>query len=97
MGHLHRTRQECGKALLYGGRASPAYLRDHGVGGNDVLHLLGPGVHETEPSTPQRDEGAVFDFKLVTVGVDLLSHLQHYGHTHHHHGDQQTSVERQHL
>lgn len=59
-----------------------AYSRDDGVGGDDVLHLLGPGVHETEPSTPQRDEGAVFDFKLVTVGVDLLSHLQHCGPTH---------------
>lgn len=75
--------------LLYRGRASLAYLRDHGVGGNDVLHFLGPGVHETEPSTPQRDKGAVFDFKLVTVGVDLLSHLQHYGHTHQHHDEQQ--------
>ena len=51
--------------------------RDDGVGGDDVLHLLGPGVHEAEPATPQRDERAVFDLELVTVGVDLLPHLQH--------------------
>lgn len=60
------------------------YLRDNRVGGDDVLHLLGPGVHETEPSAPQRDEGAVFDLEFVTVGVDLLSHLQHCGQTHRH-------------
>lgn len=58
------------------------HLRDDCVGGDDVLHLLGPGVHEAEPSAPQRDEGAVFDLELVTVGVDLLSHLQHCGQTH---------------
>lgn len=61
--------------LLSGSR----HLRNNGVGGDDVLHLLGPGVHEAEPSAPQRDEGAVFDFELVTVGVDLLPHLQHCG------------------
>lgn len=55
----------------------PGYSRDDGVGGDDVLHLLGPGVHEAEPSAPQRDEGTVFDLEFVTVGVDLLSHLQH--------------------
>lgn len=54
------------------------YLRHHGVGGHDVLHLLGPGVHEAEPATPQSDERTVFDLELVTVGVDLLSHLQHW-------------------
>ncbi len=57
------------------------YLRHNSVGGDDVLNLLGPGVHEAEPSAPQRDEGAVFDFEFVTVGVDLLSHLQHCGQT----------------
>lgn len=55
------------------------YSRDNSVGGNDVLHLLGPGIHEAEPPAPQRDEGAVFDLELVTVGVDLLSHLEHCG------------------
>lgn len=59
----------------------PGYSRDDGVGGDDVLHLLGPGVHEAEPSAPQRDEGTVFDLEFVTVGVDLLSHLQHCGNT----------------
>lgn len=58
---------------------SAANLRDDGVGGDDVLHLLGPGVHEAEPPAPQRDEGAVFDLEFVTVGVDLLPHLQHCG------------------
>lgn len=28
------------------------YVRHDGVGGDDVLHLLGPGVHEAEPSAP---------------------------------------------
>ena len=56
------------------------YLRHDGVGGDDVLHLLGPGVHEAEPPAPQRDEGAILDLELVTVGVDLLSHLQHWEH-----------------
>lgn len=56
------------------------HLRYDGVGGDDVLHLLGPRVHEAEPSAPQRDEGAVFDLEFVTVGVDLLSHLQDCGH-----------------
>lgn len=60
----------------------PVYSRDDGVGGDDVLHLLGPGVHEAEPSAPQRDEGTVFDLEFVTVGVDLLSHLQHCGNMH---------------
>lgn len=54
------------------------YLRHNSVGGHNVLHLLGPGVHEAEPSAPQRDKGAIFDLEFVTVGVDLLSHLQHY-------------------
>lgn len=59
------------------------HLRHNGVGGHDVLHLLGPGVHKAEPSAPQRDEGAVFDLEFVTVGVNLLSHLQHCGHRKH--------------
>lgn len=63
---------------------SVVYLRDNSVGGDDVLHLLGPGVHEAEPPAPQRDEGAIFDLEFVTVGVDLLSHLQHCGRTHRH-------------
>ena len=50
-------------------------LRDDGVGGDDVLHLFGPGVHEAEPATAQRDEGAIFDLQLVAVGGDLLTHL----------------------
>ena len=54
------------------------YLRHNSVGGDNVLHLLGPGVHEAEPSAPQCYEGAIFDLEFVTVGVDLLSHLQHY-------------------
>lgn len=87
MGHLHRTTPGTWKSAP---APQPSiigvlgYLRDNGVGGNDVLHLLGPGVHETEPSTPQCDEGAVFDFEFVTVGVDLLSHLQHWRHTRQH-------------
>lgn len=48
-------------------------LRDHGVGGHDVLHLFGPGVHEAEPAASQSDEGPVFDLKLVTVRGDLFS------------------------
>lgn len=56
------------------------YSRDDCVGGDYILHLLGPGVHETEPSASQRDKGTVFDLEFVTVGVDLLSHLQHCGH-----------------
>lgn len=55
------------------------YLRHYSVGGDDVLHLLGPGVHEAEPSAPQGDERAVFNLEFVTVGVDFLSHLQHCG------------------
>lgn len=51
-------------------------LRDHGVGGDDVLHLFGPGVHEAEPAASQSDEGAVFDLKLITVRGDLFPHLQ---------------------
>lgn len=60
------------------------HLRHNGVGGDDVLHLLGPGVHEAEPSASQCDERAIFDLEFVTVGVDLLSHLQHCGHAHRH-------------
>ena len=52
------------------------YLQDDGVGGDNVLHLFGPGVHEAEPAAPQSDEGAIFDLELVAVCVDLLSHLQ---------------------
>ena len=52
-------------------------LRDDGVGGDDVLHLFGPGVHEAEPSAAQRDERAIFYLELVQVCVDLLPHLQY--------------------
>lgn len=54
------------------------HLRDNRVRGDDVLDLLGPGVHETEPATSQSDEGAIFNLKLVTVSVDFISHLQHW-------------------
>lgn len=71
---------KCCNALQLCVIAVHGYLRHNGVGGDNVFHLLGPGVHEAEPSASQRDERAIFDLEFVTVGVDLLSHLQHCGH-----------------
>lgn len=53
------------------------HSRDDCVCGDDVLDLLGPRVHETEPATSQSDEGAIFDLELVTISVDFITHLQH--------------------
>lgn len=51
------------------------FLCDHCAGRDNVLHLFGPRVHETEPSASDCDEWAVFYFELVAVGIDLLSRL----------------------
>lgn len=51
------------------------HLQNNGVRGDNVFYFLGPRVHETEPPTPQCDERAIFDFKLVAISGNLFSCL----------------------
>lgn len=51
------------------------HLQNNSIGWDDVFYFLGPGVHETEPSTSQRDERTIFDFKLIAISCDLFSRL----------------------